>query len=183
MKNHSKLIWIVLALTSVLLLGTSSAAARPGVTRFEAVAYICEMDDAFAQWVEGGVLQQRGVILRSQVVSDEPRIAGIMIDLGHQDIIVETEAIRTWGEGTVVLGEGGLGSFAAGGGTWYTVWTGKSTDEGLVSRATGYGKDGLEGQFIYWEGKQLLPPFEAPADCPTELAIELAGFIRGRGSE
>jgi len=173
---------IVIGLTMVttLLLATGSAAARPGVTRFEAVVYVCGMDDPLAQWTDGTVLYQRGVVLRSQVVSDEPRVAGIMIDLGHQDITLETQAIRTWGRGMVVSGEGGLGDFVAGEGTWYTVWTGKSTTEGLVSRATGYGRDGLEGQFIYWEGKQLLPPFEAPDDCPTELAIELTGFIRGR---
>lgn len=180
MKTHTRMIVIGLVMVSLLLLATGSAAARPGITRFKAIGYVCEMEDPFAQRVDGGVLQHRGVILRSQVVSDEPLMQGIMIDLAHQDINLETGAIRTWGKGTLVLGEGDPGSFVPGEGTWYTNWTGESTDEGLVSRATGYGRDGLERQFLYWEGKQLTPPFEAPAGCPTELALEFTGFIRGR---
>jgi hypothetical protein len=173
MKTRTKMIVIGLVMVTMLLLATGSATARPGVTRFEATAYICGMDDPISQWPsdDGAVLYQRGVIIRSQVESvDEPRMMGVNIDLAHQDITLETQAVQGWGTGTLVTSEG----------TWYTDWKARSTSEGLASRAFGYGRDGLEGQFFYWEGRQLFPPFEAPVDCPTELALELTGFIRGR---
>jgi hypothetical protein len=109
-----------------------------------------------------------GCLLRSQIELDELRMTGVNIDLAQQDVTLATFAVQGWGNGTFVTGEG----------TWYTAWKAKTTDDGLASRATAYGRDGLEGQFFYWESTQLFPPFESPP-CETETALMVTGFIRG----
>jgi hypothetical protein len=179
MKKNKRMILIVLALIATLLLTTGSATARQRVTRFKATAYVCEMDDPFVQWEDGSVLHQRGVILRSQIVSDLPRMNGVNIDLAHQELDPQTFAVKqAWGTGTIVTGEEKDGTFVPGEGTWYTSWTAKPTDEGLLaSRAVGYGRDGLEGQFFYWEGRQVADP-EPPEGCPLGLELTVTGFIR-----
>ncbi len=168
MKAQKRMLLIGVALVAMVLVAAAPAAARSGLTRFEAIAYVCEMDDPLVHWDDAAGAHDGGIILRERVVSDEPRMAGVMIDLIGQDMI--STGFFLWGTGTFVVG--------ANEGTWYTTWTAKATDEGLVSRAFGYGKDGLEGQVVFWEGKQLFE-FEPPVGCDAQAVMEFTGFIRG----
>jgi hypothetical protein len=166
---------ISLALMALLLIAAVPAAARPPVTRFVTVGYGCAQEAPVKEWIsDDGVLHQRGVLLRGEWRSeDEPRVTGSEISIWDQDINLNTGAVEVWGRGTVMTDEG----------TWYTVVTAELTAEGLVSRGSGYGADGLKGYFMYWQGEQLSPPFEDPP-CDAYAALELTGVIRpGRGPQ
>jgi hypothetical protein len=164
--------WISLALVGLLLMAAVPAAARSPVTDFVTVAYVCVWEAPFEEWLtDDGVLHQRGLILHNEYRSDEPRVMGKDLGYGHQDIDLNTGRFYMWGNGTLLTSEG----------TWYYDMWGESTSEGAVSHVTGHGGDGLEGYFISWEGRPLLPPYEDPP-CDPIMVMELTGRIRpGKG--
>jgi hypothetical protein len=166
--------WISLGLTGLLLLAAVPAAARSPVTDFVSTGYVCVWEAPFHEWItEDGVLHQRGLILRNEYRSDDPRMTGKDLGYGHQDIDLNTGRAYMWGNGTVLTSEG----------TWYYDMWAEMDAEGGVSHATGRGGDGLEGYFISWEGRPLPPPYEDPP-CEPIMALELTGRIRpGNGPQ
>jgi len=167
MKKQTRIILFALALIAILLVAANAAAARSPVTDFVTISYVCEWEEPFAEWISDGVLHQRGIILRNEYRSDDPRVTGSEIGYGHMDVDLETGNAFMWGYTTFVTSEG----------TWFTEMTAEITAEGGNSYLRGYGGDGLEGYSISWVGRQLSPPYEDPP-CDPIMVGEMTGRIR-----
>jgi hypothetical protein len=150
-------IGIGLVLVAMLLLATVPTLARSTETDFEAIAFICGAEPPVSEWYTdgGAVLHQRGAVVHSILVSDEPRMNGIARDILHQDLNLLTGDGQAWGRSV----------FEMDAGIWRAVWKGEYTGFLVTTHASGHGSHGFEGQAFVWEGQQGPIPEEDP--CPN----------------
>jgi hypothetical protein len=168
MKTRTRMTVIGLILVAMLLLATGSAAARPKETPFEVIAYICEIGPPAQEWVsDGTVLHQRGVVIHSIMVSDEPRMNGHLVDVLHQDLDTITGDGRIWGRGTYVTELG----------VWHGVWKGAYTNFAITTHAIAQGSHGLAGQAFYWDGQDIPVPEGDPCPNGALQALYATGAI------
>lgn len=169
MKNQTRMALLSLVLIAILLLAAVPAAARPKETPFEIVAFICRLGPPVREWYSDGetVLHQRGVVVHSILVSDEPSMNGIAVDVLHQDLNLSTGDGRAWGRGTYETDVG----------TWQGVWKGHYTGYMITTEAMGQGSHGLEGQTFYWDGQQIPVPEDDPCPDGAQVALFATGAI------
>ena len=168
MKKQTRILLASLALITTLLLATGSAAARPEATPFEVIAYICEIEPPVQEWYsDETVLHQRNVVVHSIMVSDEPRMNAIGVDVVHQDLDLSTGDGRIWGRGKYVTDAG----------TWHGVWNGVYTGFVISTRAMGHGSQGLAGQAFYWDGQTIPVPEGDPCPNGAQQALFATGYI------
>jgi hypothetical protein len=172
MNKHTRIVMFSLALITLLLLATGSAAARSTETTFEAIGYICELGPPVQEWYsDGTVLHQRGVVARSILVSSDPRMNGVMVDHLHQDLDLSTGDGRAWG----------WGKYETELGTWHGVWKGVYSEFVITTQAIAHGSGGLAGQAFYWEGQAIPVPPDDPCPGGAQQALFATGVITDHG--
>ncbi len=172
MNKHTRIVLFSLALITLLLLATGSAAARSTETPFAAIAYICELGPPVQEWYsDGTVLHQRNAAIYSILVSSDPRMNGVMVDYAHQDLDVITGDGRVWGRGKY---ETELG-------TWHGVWKGVYSGFGITTQAMAHGSGELAGQAFYWEGHTTPVPPGDPCPDGAQQALFATGVIMDHG--
>jgi hypothetical protein len=169
MKKRMRMIGIGLVLVATLLLATVPTLARSTETDFEAIAFICGVEPPVNEWYTdgGAVLHQRGVVVHSILVSDEPRMNGIGRDIVHQDLNLITGDGRAWGHSI----------FEMDAGIWRAVWKGELAGFLVTTHASGHGSHGFEAQAFVWEGQQIPIPEEDPCPNGALQALFASGVI------
>ena len=169
MKKRTRIIGMALVLVAMLLLATVPTLARSTETDFEAFAFICAAEPPVSEWyTDGGtVLHQRGVVVHSILVSDEPRMNGIGRDVLHQDLNLSTGDGQAWGHSV----------FEMDAGIWRAVWKGEYTGLVVTTHASGHGSHGFEGQAFLWEGQQIPIPGEDPCPDGATTVLYASGVI------
>jgi len=179
--NRSTRTTAVAVVLIIMLLGAAlpAAAKQPDRTDFVAVGYICEMGPAAREWYtdDGTVWHFRNMHYQGPVISDEPRLAGMAYCKAGMDLDQVTGDGRSWGLCVVETEKG----------TWHTVYKTVYSTWAASSQLTGHGVDGLQGQFLYWEGTLILPPYPHPDACgpgaPIAMAFQAIGYILDRNGD
>jgi hypothetical protein len=177
MNNSTRTVGVAIVLVATLLVAALPAAAKqPERTDFVARAYICQMGPSAREWYtdDGTVWHFRNMRYQGPVISDEPRLAGMSYCQAGQDLDQSTGNGRSWGTCVIDTEQG----------TWHTVYK-TVYDAWVVSgQMTGHGVDGLQGQFMVWEGALLLPPYPDVSPCgpdvPVSMAFQAIGYILDR---
>jgi hypothetical protein len=117
-------------------------------------------------WTHDTIQHLRNADIYAYLVSEEPRLDGPIVWKGHQDLDYSTGNGRSWGKGVLDTAMG----------TWHVSFYTTITSWVMSVDGVGHGRDGLQGQIMYYHGVPRGPVWSDP--CGAEvLVVDWEGYI------